>query len=315
MMKKTQNIESELVVSIIVCTYNQERYIAQTLDSILMQHCDFDVEVLVGEDCGTDNTRRICEEYAQKYPQVKLLDRPHNLGKQRNFFDALCQARGKYVSMCDGDDYWQDELMLQKEVDYLESHPECVIAYHDSIMVDGEGNVISETEVGENRRCDFSSDELVRGRNISNRTICFRNIVDFSKIDITGVYNEDTFVYAIVGQYGCGHFMEGLKPSVYRILGGSIWNAQGEIKRAFWAMGTMKAIWKYYKSQKHKVYAPYFMDKYFQANDKYMFLACQSHDKRAAWRSFCISLKGIRRRRYLSSLIISLKSLIKCLFK
>lgn len=302
------------VVSIIVCTYNQEQYIAQTLDSILMQQCNFEIEVLVGEDCGTDGTRKICEGYAQKYPQVRLLDRPHNLGKQRNFFDALCHARGKYVSMCDGDDYWQDMQMLQKEVDYLENHPECVIVYHDSIMVDEEGRVISETEVGENRRCDFSSDELVRGRNISNRTICFRNIVDFSKIDITDVYNEDTFVYAVVGQYGCGHFMEGLKPSVYRILGGSIWNDHGEIKRTLWFMGTLKALWKYYKSQNHTIYTSYFMDRYFQTNDKYMFLACQSHDKRAAWHSFCVSAKGICRKRYLSSLIISLKSLIKCLF-
>lgn len=299
-------------VSIIVCTYNQEQYIAQTLDSILMQQCNFDIEVLVGEDCGTDNTRRICAEYAQKYPHVRLLDRPHNLGKQRNFFDALCQARGKYVSMCDGDDYWQDELMLQKEVDYLESHPECVIAYHDSIMVDVEGNVISETEVGENRRCDFSSDELVRGRNISNRTICFRNIVDFSKIDITGVYNEDTFVYAIVGQYGCGHFMEGLKPSVYRILGGSIWNDQGEIKRLFWAMGTMKALWRYYKSQSNQTYTEYFKERYYQTNDKYMYQACRICDKRAAWRSFRITLKGCSRKAYLRNLANSFKSFIKC---
>ena len=299
-------------VSIIVCTYNQEQYIAQTLDSILMQQCNFDIEVLVGEDCGTDNTRRICAEYAQKYQQVKLLDRPHNLGKQRNFFDALCQARGKYVSMCDGDDYWQDELMLQKEVDYLESHPECVIAYHDSIMVDGEGNVISETEVGENRRCDFSSDELVRGRNISNRTICFRNIVDFSKIDITGVYNEDTFVYAVVGQYGVGHFMEGLKPSVYRILGGSIWNDQGEIKRLFWAMGTMKALWRYYKSQSNQTYTEYFKERYYQTNDKYMYQACRICDKRAAWRSFRITLKGCSRKAYLRNLANSFKSFIKC---
>lgn len=302
------------IVSIIVCTYNQEKYISQTLDSLVGQQCNFDFEILVGEDCGTDGTRKICKDYAQKYLQVRLLDRLHNLGKQRNFFDALCQARGKYVSMCDGDDYWQDMQMLQKEVDYLESHPGCVIVYHDSIMVDGDGNVISETEVGENRRCDFSSDELVRGRNISNRTICFRNIVDFSKIDISGVYNEDTFVYAIVGQYGCGHYMAGLKPSVYRILGGSIWNDQGEIKRAFWSMGTMKALWKYYKSQSHTIYTSYFMDKYFQANDKYMFLACQGHDKRAAWRSFGISLKGICRKQYFSSLITSFKSLIKCLF-
>lgn len=299
-------------VSIIVCTYNQERYIAQTLDSILMQQCDFDFEILVGEDCGPDATRSICEQYAAKYPQVKLLDRPHNLGKQKNFFDALVQSRGKYVSMCDGDDYWQDSQMLQKEVDYLESHPECVIAYHDSIMVDENGNVISETEVGENRRCDFSSDELVRGRNISNRTICFRNIVDFSKIDITGVYNEDTFVYAIVGQYGVGHFMEGLKPSVYRILGGSIWNDQGEIKRLFWAMGTMKALWRYYKSQSNQTYTEYFKERYYQTNDKYMYQACRICDKRAAWRSLSMALKGVGRKSYIRNFAISFKSFIKC---
>ena len=298
-------------VSIIVCTYNQEQYIAQTLDSILMQQCNFDIEVLVGEDCGSDATRKICEEYARKYPQVRLLERPNNMGKQRNFFDALRQAKGKYVSMCDGDDYWQDPLMLQKEVDFLENNPDYVIAYHDSIMVDGKGNVISETEVGENRRCDFSSDELVRGRNISNRTICFRNIVDFSTIDITGVYNEDTFVYAIVGQYGRGHFVEGLKPSVYRILSGSIWNDQGELKRAFWATGTMKALWKYYHS--NTTYGPYFKEKFFQTNDKYMFLACQARNKKAAWRSFCITLKGVARKAYLRQVLVSFKSLIKCL--
>ena len=162
MMEKSQNIESRPVVSVIVCTYNQEQYISQTLDSILMQQCDFDFEILVGEDNGSDSTRSICEQYASKYSQVKVLDRPHNLGKQKNFFDALAQSKGKYVSMCDGDDYWQDPLMLQKEVDYLEANPDCVIVYHDSIMVDRQGNVISETEVGKHNKRDFQTKNLSR---------------------------------------------------------------------------------------------------------------------------------------------------------
>ena len=70
MMENSQKNESNIFVSVIVCTYNQEQYISQTIDNILAQKCDFDIEVLVGEDCGTDNTRRICAEYAQKYPQI-----------------------------------------------------------------------------------------------------------------------------------------------------------------------------------------------------------------------------------------------------
>lgn len=303
------------IVSIIVCTYNQEQYIKQTLDSILMQQCNFEFEILVGEDCGTDSTRKICEDYAAKYSQVKVLDRPQNLGKQKNFFDALIQCKGKYVSMCDGDDYWQDPLMLQKEVDYLESHPECVIVYHDSIMVDGNGNVISETEVGPGRRCDFSSEELIVGRNISNRTICFRNVLDFSKIDITGVYNEDSFVYSVIGHLGVGHFIDGIKPSVYRILNGSIWNDQQEIKRLAWIMDTTKAIIRYYKSINMNNHVLMLQEKLLCYNEKLMFQAVEHKNKKIAWSSLCLSLSSIEQKDYCNRLFTALKSFCKCLIK
>ncbi len=302
-------------VSIIVCTYNQEQYISQTLDSILMQECDFDFEILVGEDCGTDGTRKICEEYAAKYFQVKVLDRPHNLGKQKNFFDALTQCRGKYVSMCDGDDYWQDRQMLQKEVAYLEGHPECVIVYHDSIMVDGAGNTISETEVGPSRRCDFTSEELVEGRNISNRTICFRNCVDWSIIDIAGVYNEDTFVYSVIGHRGVGHFIEGIKPSVYRILNGSIWNDQQEIKRLGWILDTTKAIIRYYRSVNMNNYVLLLQEKLLRYNEKLMFQAIEQKNKKVAWDSLCMVVSSLNQKDYCSRLWIAMKSFCRCVIK
>ena len=310
-MENSQKKELNIFVSVIVCTYNQEQYIAQTLDSILMQQCDFDIEVLVGEDCGTDNTRRICEEYAQKYPQVRLLDRPHNMGKQRNFFDALCQARGKYVSMCDGDDYWQDELMLQKEVDYLESHPECVIVYHDSIMVDRQGNVISETEVGTRNKRDFSSEELVKGVDISNRTICFRNIVDFSKIDTSLAYNEDMFVYAVIGQYGSGYYIDGLKPSGYRVLDGSIWSTMSEIKQIWLKFGTIKALQKYYGTDKTDWKYKHYIDLYYQNCDRILYKSIQNNEKTYLWKVFLLNLKSFGRKGYIKSVLYYVKCILK----
>lgn len=298
------------VVSVIVCTYNQEQYISQTLDSILMQECDFEYEILVGEDCGTDATRRICEGYAEKYPQIRLLERPHNIGKQKNYFDALIQCRGKYVSMCDGDDYWQDPLMLQKEVDYLESHPECVIVYHDSIMIDDKGNILSETEVGEQYKRDFSSDELIRGVDISNRTICFRNIVDYTKIDYSLVYNEDMFVYAIVGQYGSGHYMDNLKPSVYRILNGSIWSTMSELKQIWLKLGTIKALQKYYRNINDWMYK-YFIEQYFQYCDRLLYKSIQIKNNTYLFKVFLLNLCSFRRKNYIRSVLYYIKCIIK----
>lgn len=299
------------VVSIIVCTYNQEQYISQTLDSLVCQKCDFDFEVLVGEDCGTDSTRRICEEYAQKYPQVRLLDRPHNLGKQKNFFNALTQCKGKYISMCDGDDFWQEPQMLQKEVDYLESHPECVIVYHDSIMVDRQGNVISETEVGTHNKRDFSSEELVNGVDISNRTICFRNIVDFSKIDTSLAYNEDMFVYAVIGQYGSGHYIDGLKPSVYRVLDGSIWSTMSEIKQIWLKFGTIKALQKYYGTDKTDWKYKHYIDLYYQNCDRILYKSIQNNEKTYLWKVFLLNLKSFDRKGYIKSVLYYVKCILK----
>lgn len=311
MMEKSQNIESRPVVSVIVCTYNQEQYISQTLDSILMQQCDFDFEILVGEDNGPDSTRSICEQYASKYSQVKVLDRPHNLGKQKNFFDALIKCKGKYISMCDGDDYWQDPLMLQKEVDYLEANPDCVIVYHDSIMVDRQGNVISETEVGKHNKRDFSNEELVKGVDISNRTICFRNIVDFSKIDTSLVYNEDMFVYAVIGQYGSGHYIDGLKPSVYRVLDGSIWSTMSEIKQIWLKFGTIKALQKYYGADKTDWRYKHYIDLYYQNCDRILYKSVQNNEKTYLRKVFMLNLKSFSRKGYIKSVLYYVKCILK----
>lgn len=307
----------EPIVSIITRVYNEkDDYLRQAIDSVLSQKTDFSIELLLAWDNGSESTLRICKEYALKYPDIiVLLQREKSLGGPPNFFDAVTQAKGRYIACLDADDYWTDFGQLQKEVDFLENNPEYSIVYSDSIMVDENGNVVSETEVGEERRRDFSSRELMEGKHISNRTMLLRNIIDYSKINTQFEGNEDSFACALIGQYGEGHYMYNIVPPVYRIRGGSIWTTVDDAERTRIFMGTLMALKHYFKTMKNAEMIQFYNYKYFQTNEKYMFLACQIHDKRAAWRSFCVSAKGICRKGYFCSLIISFKSLIKCLIK
>ena len=110
-------------ISVVVITYNQERTISRTLDAILMQQCHVPIEIVIGEDCSTDNTRTICEGYAQQHPDIiRLICNPKNKGIVDNYFDCLLECRGKYIADCAGDDFWTDPQKLEKEVCVMEAH-------------------------------------------------------------------------------------------------------------------------------------------------------------------------------------------------
>lgn len=118
-------IDKPIKISVGVITYNQESTIRQTLDSILAQKGDYNLELVVGEDCSPDNTYAICQEYAELYPEVmKLLPNTHNLGIMANFARVMRACTGDYIGICAGDDYWCDEWKLQKQLDYFKQHPE-----------------------------------------------------------------------------------------------------------------------------------------------------------------------------------------------
>jgi glycosyltransferase involved in cell wall biosynthesis len=115
-------------VSVFMITYNHENYITQALESILMQKCDFNFEIVVGEDCSTDKTREILLGYKIKYPKIfKLLLNEKNIGAVRNQINTLKGCRGEFIAICEGDDYWTDPYKLQKQVDFLEANTECGI--------------------------------------------------------------------------------------------------------------------------------------------------------------------------------------------
>lgn len=119
----------DVMVSVIVCTFQQEQTIVQTLESILAQKTKYSFEIIIGEDWGTDNTREICKEYERNYDNICLVEQEENLGITANYIHCIKHARGKYIMGCAGDDYWHNHSKIQIQVDYMEERPECIVCH------------------------------------------------------------------------------------------------------------------------------------------------------------------------------------------
>lgn len=130
------------VVSVCVITYNQEKYISQAINSVLAQQTNFPFEVVIADDCSTDDTATLCKHYQEQRPDlIRLLHRTSNLGAVPNYLETFKACKGKYVAFLEGDDYWIDPQKLQKQVDFLEANPDFAICCHNVYAVDEHGEV------------------------------------------------------------------------------------------------------------------------------------------------------------------------------
>lgn len=149
----------EIILSFCLVTYNHEKYIEECVEHILSQRINFKMEILIGNDCSKDATAQLIEErFGDK---VTLINRKENVGLCANLYDLFVRARGKYVYMLGGDDYIKDEYMLQKQVDFLESHPEYFSATSRSLMYNEKEGTFRECRVkwGDYTIIDYLSGE------------------------------------------------------------------------------------------------------------------------------------------------------------
>ncbi len=123
--------QKNIMVSVSMITYNHEKFIAEAIEGVVMQKTDFPFELVIGEDCSTDQTRSICIAYQKKYPDIIRLRLPEtNQGMMLNWINNISSGKGKYIALCDGDDYWSDPYKLQKQFDFMEANPDYALCSH-----------------------------------------------------------------------------------------------------------------------------------------------------------------------------------------
>ncbi|MBP3917178.1 glycosyltransferase [Clostridium sp.] len=188
----------DILVSINCITYNHGKYIRQALESFLMQKTNFKYEILVHDDASKDETSEILKEYKEKYPDIVkvILQEENQMSKginNVNYTFNHCRSQGKYIAICEGDDFWTDENKLQKQVDYMEKNPECGLCFHTTDVFR------NEKKVGEikpyNENCIAPSEDIILGGGsfIGTNSIMYRKQV----LDDA----PDFYVNAIVSDY------------------------------------------------------------------------------------------------------------------
>ena len=177
-------------VSICLLTYQHKDYIVECLRGILMQKTNFLYEILLGEDDSTDGTRDICIEYAEKYPdkiRLFLHHRENNIeinGNPTGRFNVIYNyysARGKYIAICEGDDYWTDPLKLQKQVDFLENNKDYVLSFHDvNVLYTRKKRVKNYRMIGSLDKNSLETNDLLKPWFIPTCSVVFRKPEKFS---------------------------------------------------------------------------------------------------------------------------------------
>jgi glycosyltransferase involved in cell wall biosynthesis len=160
-------------VSVCVVSYNHEKYIRQAIESIVNQETDFSFEIVIGDDCSTDDTSKILLELKDENPEIiNCLIREKNLGPQVNWVKTYNACKGEYIAMCEGDDYWTDTYKLQKQVDFLEANPDFAICFTNYTIKNEFNNC--NTVKGLDAR-SISIEDIIRGNNFSTATSVFKS--------------------------------------------------------------------------------------------------------------------------------------------
>lgn len=218
-------------INIILITYNQAQYIRQVLDSILMQRTSCAVEIIVADDCSTDNTLDIIKEYEKKSPFIfTYLEKEHNVGYNKNYQQAFAACTGDYVAIMEGDDYWVKENHLQNHINHLEQYPNASMSYNRHVRLfedQGREEIFDWTT---DQDYEFiTTEQLALGNRIGNLSCCvFRgNHIQSLDSKLFDVEIADWMLGMYMGQFGPLLYLKDVT-SAYRIHDNGQWSKMTE---------------------------------------------------------------------------------------
>lgn len=244
--------KDDICVSVVIPTYNHRNFIAQAIDGALMQETTFPYEIIIGEDESEDGTREICIEYAERHPdKIRLFLRSRDdviyINGQAtgrfNFVQSLKAARGKYIAMCEGDDYWTDPFKLQKQVDYLESHPECVTCFHSAKIFHEDKTIRPYYYPPTSRKNMLGINDLLgRGNIIPTASVVIRNGILAEYPDwLLTIPHGDWGLHVLYAHYGTvGYLDEAM--SAYRAHAGGVFSGQSPVDNCYNLIFTLETI-------------------------------------------------------------------------
>ncbi len=211
------NINKKSSVSVVMITYGHEKFIAEAINGVLMQECEFDVELIIANDCSPDTTDLVVKKIIEEHPNrnwIKYVKHKTNLGMMPNFIWALEQTKGKYIALCEGDDYWTDPLKLQKQVGFLDAHPDFVMVTHrvDELK---EGEISSADWRWNKKSVDYTLVDYLYQLFFHTSSVVYRNIDLPNYINNPNILQGDIAVFTYILSKGKMHYFEEIM-SVYR---------------------------------------------------------------------------------------------------
>jgi hypothetical protein len=221
-------------VTVVVQTFNHERYIAEALDSVLMQRVDFSIEVIVGDNCSVDATREIIAAYQQLYPgRVRsfLPESPMGHGGSQLLRPLLERATGEYVAVLDGDDFWIHEEKLRRQVSALEEKPECAICFHDVVMFFEDASRSAWSYAGGREGTSATIDDLLGTANIiPTCSVVYRNrgVAEYPDW-LWEVLCQDWALHILNARFGDIAFLPE-QMAAYRVHRDGVWSRLGRVK-------------------------------------------------------------------------------------
>ena len=242
-------------LTIVTTTYNQEKYIGQAIDGMLMQKTNFPFRIVISNDCSTDKTGEILKDYQEKHPdKIQIIENQTNLGAMGNFIHTLSNIKDtEYVALCDGDDFWTDKKKLQKQVDFLDNNKEYNICFHKSKLFyqngEKEGGIIPE-----NIEDTTTIEDLVKQNYIVANSVVYRwkfNDTNLEEIFPRDIVPGDYYVHLLHAQDGKIKMLNEVMSAYRRHSEGMWWSNDSENKEKFTLQYGKKFLNFYNAADKH----------------------------------------------------------------
>ena len=233
------------LVSVCLTCFNQELWIRDAVESVLIQETSFDFEIIISDDCSTDGTWSSLLNIQAEFPEKILLVRQeHNVGLAQNWADVIGKARAGYIAYLEGDDFWTDPLKLEKQFRQLNANSSYALSFHDYIVIDENGNKSPHQPFVNSAKRDRTKVEMASGCLIHQNTMMFRKNFDSLPNGFFQAPDHDTFFIGWLSNWGSAAYHNEIGPLMYRIHKKGLWGGRARIRRRRDNIETLKLIRK-----------------------------------------------------------------------